>query len=437
MIARRIALFLGSACSVFGIAAIVHASTVPLSTPNDWTQFRLQDGNNVALAGTLQTTWKKNTAGAFSSSPTLAGGVLYVGDNNGLLSAIDPQTGRTLWTYHAANPIMSAPIVYRNAVIVGEGDENSPQGSSPSHPIRVGKPPSALIALERSSGKVLWKVPLRGSGMPTPAIIGGVLVHHNGAGHVLGIDPQTGRVLYDRDLHSIASMVAAVPMPNGFFVTSGVDSNAVWMLNSKDGSVVWQAAFSPIASGIGDCPPVTDDKRIYCNYVMPPSAAVPVQTERNAVFRAYALDAVSGKKLWDVQLDSGMLPKRNESAIPLLVNGTLYMGSSVAPTMHAIDAATGAVKWTMHTQGPVKGGIAAVDGTLYFGDLAGYLWAVNASNGSVVGVKNMHTPFNVASPIVAGQTLIIGSRGGTLTALPLASIRSANDSVVGAAPPKR
>lgn len=405
----------------------MHAATVPVSAPADWTQFRLQDTNNVALAGSLETSWKKTTGGAFSSSPAVAGGILYIGDNNGLLSAIDPQTGRTLWTYRASNPIMSAPIVYRNAVIVGEGDENSPQGSSPSHPIRVGKPPSALIALDRNTGKVLWKVPLPGSGMPTPAIIGGVLVHHNGAGHVMAIDPQTGRILYDRNLHSIASMVAAVPMSNGFFVTTGVDSNAVWMINAKDGSVVWQSPFSPIASGLGDCPPVTEGTRIYCNYVMPPSTAVPVQTERAAVFRAYALDAVTGKKLWDVPLESGMLPKRNESAIPLLANGMLYMGSSLSPMVHALDPATGALKWRVQTHGPVKGGIVDAGGTLYFGDLGGYLWAVNATTGAILGTKNMHTPFNVGSPIVAGQTLIIGSRGGTLAAVPLASIRGSRD----------
>lgn len=437
MIPRTFIFALGSACSVIALACVVQAQSGALNAPADWTQFRLQDTNNVAIAGTMQTSWKISTGGAFSSSPAIAGGVLYVGNNSGLLSAIDPQTGRTLWTYRAANPLMSAPIVYQNAVIVGEGDENSPQGASPSHPIRVGKPPSALIALDRHTGKVLWKVALPGSGMPTPAIIGGVLVHHNGAGHVMAIDPRTGHVFYDRDLHSIASMVAAVPMANGFFVTTGVDSNAVWMLNSKDGSVVWQSAFSPTASGIGDCPPVTDGTRIYCNYVMPPSSAVPIQTERQATFRAYAIDAVNGKRLWDTPLDTGVLPKRNESAIPLLADGTLYMGSSLSPTIHAIDPATGAVKWVMRTHGPVKGGIVDAGGTLYFGDLAGYVWAVKASNGSVVGVKNMHTPFNVASPIVAGQTLIIGSRGGTLAAVPLASIRSANDAVVGAAPSKR
>jgi outer membrane protein assembly factor BamB len=427
VLVRTIGVIVGSACSLAAACAIVGAATVPVNSPAEWTQFRLQNSNNVAMAGTLSTSWSKTTGGAFSSSPTLAGGVLYIGDNEGLLSAIDPKTGNTLWTYRAANPIMSAPIVYGNAVIVGEGDENSPQGSSPSHPIRVGKPPSALIALNRSNGRVLWKVRLTGSGMPTPAVIDGVLVHHNGAGHVMGIDPANGRVLYDRDLHSIASMVAALPLPGGRFITTGVATNAVWMLNAKDGSVVWKSALSPIASGIGDCPPVTDGERIYCNYVMPPSAATPVQTERPAVFRAYAIDVKTGKKVWDTQLESGMLPKRNEAAIPLLADGMLYMGSSVANVVHAIDPKTGAVKWRVQTHGPVKGGIVNAGGTLYFGDLAGYLWAVRASTGAVLGVKNMHSSFNVGSPIVAGKTLIIGSRGGSIIALPLSSIRASRD----------
>jgi outer membrane protein assembly factor BamB len=427
VVMRIAGIFLGSACLLTVGIAIVSAATVAVNSPPDWTQFRLQNSNNVAMTGTLETSWQIVTGGTFSSSPTLAGGVLYIGDNNGLLSAIDPQTGRAIWTYRAANPLMSAPIVFRNAVIVGEGDENSPPQSSPAHPLTVGNGPSALIALDRRTGRVLWKVRLPGTGMPTPAIIDGLLVHHNGAGHVIGVDPETGKVLWDRDLRSMASMVAAMPVPGGRFVTTGVNSNAVWLINAKDGSVAWRSTFSPLASGIGDCPPVTDGARIYCNYVMPPTSATPVQTERTNKFLAYAIDLKTGKHVWDVLLESGMLPVRNEAAIPLLVAGSLFMGSSVAPTMHALDPKTGATKWTLRTHGPVKGGIVYAGGILYFGDLGGYLWAVNASTGAVIGVKNMHSSFNVGSPIIAGRTLIIGTKGGSIVALPLSTIRAGRD----------
>lgn len=418
----------GIAIGALCASALAFAAVQTQQQPGAWTQFRLSGSNNAVLPGTLQTAWQIQTGGAFSSSPAIAGSVLYAGDNAGNLYALDLRSGKVRWRAKAANPLMSAPILYDGLVIVGEGDENSPQGSSPSHPIRVGAPPSALLAFDRATGALRWRIPLPGTGMPTPAIVNGVLVHHNGAGRVLGINPQTGAVLYERNLHSIASMVAALPVGNGRVATSGVDQNAVWMLDAKDGRVLWRTNFSPIASGIGDCPAATDGKRLYCNYVMPPTSSVAVQTERQAVTRAYAIDLQTGKRVWDVLLDKGTLPKRNEASIPLVAGGTLYFGSAVDNWMHALDPQTGALKWKQHTRGTVKGGVVEVNGTIYFGDLGGYLWALDADTGRVIGDKNMRTPFNVGSPVVAGQTLIIGSRGGTLTAIPLRDISSAHDS---------
>lgn len=409
------------------MGALAYAAVQTHRQPGEWTQFRLYGSNNAVVSGTLETAWHLRTGGAFSSSPAIADGVVYAGDNGGNLYALDLRSGKVRWHAKVSNPLMSAPILYGDLVIVGEGDENSPQGSSPSHPIRVGAPPSALLAYDRATGALRWRIPLPGSGMPTPAIVDGVLVHHNGAGRVMGVDPQSGRILYDRNLHSIASMVAAMPAGNGRFATTGVDQNAVWMLAAKDGSVVWRSPLSPIASGIGDCPPATDGKRLYCNYVMPPTSSVAVQTERQAVVRGYAIDLQTGKRVWDVLLDKGMLPKRNEAAIPLVAGGTLYFGSSLDNCMHALDPQTGALKWKQRTRGPVKGGVVEVDSTIYFGDLGGYLWALDAKTGRVIGDKNLRTPFNVGSPVVAGQTLVIGSRGGTLSAIPLRAIRSAHD----------
>lgn len=409
------------------VAALFAAVNVPFAAPTAWWQFRLHGDSNAVIPGTLSATWRLPTQGPFSSSPTLVYGTLFVGNNAGQLFAIDPATGTVKWTHVSNNPLMSGPIVYGDLVIVGEGNENSPSDATPARPIHVGDPPNALFAVNRVTGNVVWRVTLPGTGMPTPAVVGGVLVHHNGSGSVIGIDPSTGTQLYEKNVGSIASMSAALPIGNDAFVTAGVGTNAVFALSAKDGSVIWRSLFSPVASGIGDCPAVVGGTRIFCDYAMPPSSAVPSQTERNAHFRAYGLDLHSGKKIWDVLLENGSLPKRNEAAIPLFAQHTLFVGSSVAPQMHAIDPPTGHLKWRARTRGAVKGGIVDVNGTLYFGDLGGYLWALKASNGQVIGVKNMHTEFNVGSPIAVGQTLIIGSRGGTLYALPLAAIRSAHD----------
>jgi outer membrane protein assembly factor BamB len=391
-----------------------------------WTQFRMGPANNAVVGGRLETTWRLETGGQISASPTIAGSTLYLGNNNGSLYAIDTANGQIIWKAHVPNPLMSAPLIYGEVVIVGEGDPTS-RTSSPSEPMSVGQGPSAVIAFDRSSGAMRWQATLSGSAMPTPAIIDGILVNHDGAGWINGFDPLTGEKRYARSLGSMASMTAALPVGNGDFVTMGVGSNAAWRLHADGGSVVWRSAFSRGASGIGDCPPVSDGNRVYCDYISPVSPDTSTVIGDLTVQRAYALRLSDGALVWDVALESGPLPIRNEAAIPLLADGLLYLGSAIAPWLHALDPATGTLVWEMPTRGVVKGGIVDVDGIVYFGDLGGYLWALDAKSGRVVGDKFMNTSFNVGSPIVDGKTLIIGSDSGSVIAVPLAAIRSSHD----------
>jgi eukaryotic-like serine/threonine-protein kinase len=410
-----------------GISAAWLVMTMLAVVSPVWTQFRIGPDNNAVVDGTLETTWRTETGGQISASPTIIGDTLYIGNNNGWLYALDAATGQTRWKAHVTNPLMSAPLVYGDVVIVGEGDPTS-RTSSPSEPIMVGQGPSALIAFDRGSGAMRWQIPLTGSAMPTPAIIDGILVNHDGAGWVTGTDPTSGTKKYSRWIGSMASMTAALPVGNGDFITAGVGSNAAWRLHADGGSVVWRSAFSRGASGIGDCPPVTDGVRVYCDYISPVLPDLVTVIGDLAVERVYALRVSDGASIWDVALESGPLPVRNEAAIPLLAGGRLYVGSAIAPWMHALDAANGLLVWEVPTRGAVKGGIVDVDGTVYFGDQGGYLWALDAKDGRIVGDKLMHTPFNVGSPVVDGKTLIIGSDSGAVIAVPLQTIRSSHDS---------
>ncbi|HEV7179857.1 MAG TPA: PQQ-binding-like beta-propeller repeat protein [Candidatus Baltobacteraceae bacterium] len=394
--------------------------------PSEWTQFRLNAQNNAVVPGNLSATWFVRTGGPISASPTIVDGTIYIGNNAGWLYALDAASGSVKWRFRVSDPLMSAPLVYNDLVIVGEGNEQS-VGPTPSAPLYVGTNTNALLAFERTTGTLRWRTLLPGSGMPTPAIVNGVLVHHNGAGWVTALDPATGRKLYARDLHSIASMVAALPIGTDRFITSGVVDNAVWELKASDGSTVWKTAFNPVDSGFGDCPPVTDGKNLFCDYVAPVPPATYTIATTPAIERAFSLDVATGAKRWDVELERGILPERNEAGIPLLANGLLYLGSAIAPYMHAIDPGSGRVIWKWKARGPVKGGVAASADAIYFGDLAGYLWAIDGRTGKVIGDKKMGSGFNVGSPLIVGQTLIIGSRVGTIYAVPTATIRSSHD----------
>lgn len=411
---------------VAGIAMLFVVTLAAASRPEAaWTQFRVDGSHEVAIDRPVTAKWTAVTGGPISDSPIVVGTTLYVGNNHGYVDAIDVGSGRILWSRHLSNAVMSQPLYYNGMLIVGLGDEQS-YGSAPST-VYVGRGPSGLAALDPATGTTRWETNVAGSAMPTGAIIDGMLIEHNGAGWITAIDPANGKIVYARNLHSIASMTAILPTTDGNFVTIGVLSNSVFKLRTKDAATIWQTNFSEQGSGHGDCPPASDGHLMVCTYVMPVPPATYTLPGTPAVERAYALNLTNGEKVWDVALQRGVLPQRNEAAIPLLVGGVAYFGSAIAPYMHAVDVKTGRVLWQTKVRGPVKGGVVSANEHVYFGDLTGHLWSLDQKTGAVVGSKRMNSGFNVGSPIIVGSTLFIGSKTGSVYALPLRDIDNSHD----------
>jgi outer membrane protein assembly factor BamB len=400
------------------------AAALPLLPVSHWDQFRYDSANNAVVRGTLAASWQLQTDGPFSSTPTLVGGVLYADNNNGTLYAIDVHHGRVLWKFHVRDALMTNPLVAAGNVIVGEGNQISYVADGLT---KVGTSENALIAVDAHTGRERWRVRLAGTGMPTPALLGKVLVEHDGSGDVTGIDVSSGRVLYRTHIGGAASMVAMLPVGHDRFVTASTSPNSVWEIDGRTGSVVWEHRFTEATSGLSDCPPAADGSRVFCDYATPLDGVTRAHVGAPAIERMYAIDTRSGRMLWDIPFAVGMLPKWNESAIPLVYDGKVFVGSSVAPHVQALDPQSGRVLWKRNVRGPVKGGFCGKDGVVYFGDFGGYLWALDARTGAVIGEKHVHTSFNVGSPLIAGETLIVGSNTGTVIALPLKDIRSSHD----------
>ncbi|MDE2481970.1 MAG: PQQ-binding-like beta-propeller repeat protein [bacterium] len=366
--------------------------------------------------------WRFAADGGISSSPTYADGVVYVDSNARTLSALDYATGRLRWQFSADNDLMSAPLLDGTIAIVSSGDAE-PMVWDPPHFIALGAGPSTIYGIDLHTGRELWRVPIARTGMPSGAIVRGTYVHFDGMGTLLALDPRTGALRWRVNLTSTATMSAIEDLGDGTMLVSGGFPNAVYRVRVRDGSLVWSHRFPTCRAAFSDQPVATDGRRVYGGYLRMLDRNPACFGERGeGEQHAYALDLRTGALLWDRRLGRGVVPPRNEAAIPLVADGRLYVGSSVEPVMHALDAATGRVLWERRVRGAVKGGAVTVDGKLYFGDLGGVLWALDARTGAVRGALHERVAFNVGSPIVVNRTLVIGSLQGDVLAVPLAEI---------------
>ncbi|MBC5804357.1 MAG: PQQ-binding-like beta-propeller repeat protein [Candidatus Eremiobacteraeota bacterium] len=408
--------------AVLTLAAV--AATLPPAMPVAWETMRLVPSLNAAVADARTPHWTFASGGAYSSSPVVVGGVTYLSDNNGNLNALDVATGKPLWHAKFANSLMSAPITANGLVYVGEGNEDSTT-YVPRSRVQVGLHDNALIAVDAKSGRMRWRFALRGTGMPTSALVDGKLIHHDGYGDIVALDATTGALRWRRDVRSVSSMSAVLPIAAGRLVSAGIFPNEVIAFNAADGSSAWTRTFSGSASGLGDCPLAFDGTYLFGTYLGPVSK--PVDPGDPAIHHLYALRASDGALVWDRALERGDTPPRNEAAIPVVAGGVVYDGSSVAPYMHALDAKTGRLLWKREVKGPVKGAPIIVRGVVYFGDLHGYLWALEAQTGRVLGALRTGVRFNVGSPVAVGGSLLIGSVEGVVVMLPLAEFAKAKD----------
>jgi outer membrane protein assembly factor BamB len=128
----------------------------------------------------------------------------------------------------------------------------------------------------------------------------------------------------------------------------------------------------------------------------------------------YALDAQSGELIWQSK-DLGGAVVGTPAIGP---DGTLYVGS-FGQLMNALNPQNGEVIWSKSTTGWIWGGPALDQGVLYFGDLDGVFYAMNAADGSIrwqTPPTNNTTSSIPDRPLVISDTVYFTSENGILFA---------------------
>ncbi len=408
------------------------AAGAAAGAPTTWTTFLGSVSRNPVVpdgggaSPTLDVSWRFPVAPARADSivaaPSVVGGVAYFGAMDHRVYALHVQTGKPLWSFLANNQVMSQPLVVGGRVFFGTGNKRF-VGDGGSR-LR-GSGPSALYAVSAASGRLLWRFPVRGEAMPTPAYQAGVLYEATGGGEFYALDAASGRSLWT--LHEgVVTSMSSPTIAGGMAVFGGRRHGApsFYAVSLHTHRLAWKTPFPAAWAGTDDLSTSASNGVVYVQ--------APLGRNRITV-EELALRLESGRQIWRRILGSGPAAYHNgeETGVAALAGGILYVGSPILPGLWALQAATGRVIWHAPLAVAVRAA-PAVTGQHVYAVSAGQLFALNRATGAVVGSlvvghrppeSNAHyglIPCASPAPTLVGQTLLVaGGAQDVLEAVPV------------------
>jgi outer membrane protein assembly factor BamB len=243
--------------------------------------------------------------GTTRSSPTVIGGVLYIGSSDSHVYALDATTGAVLWATRLDTEVVSTPAVAGGKVYVGT----------------VSGP---LYALDADTGDVLWNAAILGGTFGSPAVADGIV--YAGSDNMYAFDASTGATLWTG--HTRAPVLSSPAVANGI-VYAGSRDRTLYAFDARKGDLLWGATFGDEV----DSSPAVANGVVYVG---------------SEDYNIYALDAATGTELWSAQTGSFI-----EYASPAVSDGVVYIGSLDAKLYaYALDGGKNAAYRQRHTDPP-------------------------------------------------------------------------------------
>lgn len=355
------------------------------------------------------------------------GGVIYSESDMGQLYAINAATGKMLWHATGNNSFMGNPVVEHGIVVAGTGDTgfsfNQLVKFAHHQPITRGLGWASIYGFDAKTGKKLWEVPTRGEDMSSLAYAHGTVYEATGGGRVLALNLRTGATVWSTRLAGFDSMSSLAIGKSALYVGFS-NPNYVYALDPASGRVLWRQTVAGISNtGMGDNSPAVDVGAgiVIQNSVVDANRAT--KTMRSEVF---AMDAKTGKILWQTKFSRAAVPPAYKAGVAMIHDGVVYLGSPNLSTFFALSETTGKILWRFKITGAGPAGAGRGGATYYHGILwlaAGpRVYALNPSNGAMLGSKTMGGRFGLVNPVIVGGTMYLANSWGWTQAAPLSAI---------------
>jgi outer membrane protein assembly factor BamB len=296
---------------------------------------------------------------------------------------------RISWTFQSEGPIRGSPIIADDALYFGSAD-------------------GFVYSVEKSSGRLRWKFQTGGSIAGAPAISGTTLIVAGRGEIAHALDTGDGSPRWSFRMQP----TLATPTEWNYFTAPPVISGDQVFLPSGDGHLYCL----DLATGSMRWSFRTGD-----SLRAAPLVADGIVYQPSGDDHVYALSAVDGRLIWKFatagvgyDLSKGFI-RSDIFTRPSLENGLLVIGSRDG-NVYAIDAGSGAAKWTF-SHGSTWAMSTAVDaGTVYAG------WSTNNKLNALdlsTGAKKWEFDAGAhtyTKAVVAGDTVYWGSADGKVRA---------------------
>ncbi len=305
--------------------------------------------------------WQFPTGDRIVSSPVWADDAVIFGSDDGNVYAVDAATGRQRWMHRTGGPVPATPAVSDGRVFILSYD-------------------GRLHALDAHSGTLLWKFASAGE-------------RRFEARGLHGLQPRTQTIADPFDVFLSSPVVAEGRV---FF---GSGDGHLYAVDAASGDLHWKF-------GSGDVMHAS------------PAHADGVLYVGSWDGRFYAVDAATGREVWRHQggTDELLHNQVGFQSSAAVVGGTVFVGGRDA-RLHALDARTGSVRWQFATGSSwVVASPAVTGGRVIFATSdSSRLHVVDALSGRGLIDEDV-SAFVFASPVVAGDVVLVGVLNGMLQA---------------------
>lgn len=271
-------------------------------------------------------------------TPAVATEMVFVGDYNDVLYALQAADGRPVWALETGGPIVGGPAVEGDTVYIGSSD-------------------GCLYALAVDDGEERWGPFCTGDKVwSSPTVSAGVVFFGSMDRKLYALDADSGDLRWEFEADA---SITSTPVVDDGRVYVGALNSKFYALDAASGDLVW-------SFGSSDW---------FWNRAVLGEDAVFVGNLGGDV---YALDKDDGTLLWDAPFRAGA----GIRAAPALAGDTLVVADEDG-AIYGIDAASGEERWRKNAGSGVRADLLLREGTVYLSTKDGALLAVSPADGDI------------------------------------------------------